>query len=184
MSDQPARPIVNIDDLLASPDHVATIDPRGPFAVRLGKIGEALGSTGIGINVTVVPPGRKAFPRHYHYVNDEMFVVLSGRGTLHFGEVDHPIGPGDVIHIKAGTGIAFQLDNTGAEELRYLGLSTMIPADVFYYPDSDKHGIMANGVPFNALPSDGLGRFAKWVEADHGVGYYHNDPEAGGGTKD
>ena len=151
---------------------------RVPTRPRLGKIGEALGGDKIGINVTVVPPRSNAFPRHYHYVNDEAFVVLTGTGTLRYGDAHHPIKPGDVIYIKAGTGIAFQLQNTGDEEMRYLGLSSMIPADVFYYPDSDKHGIMANGVPFHSLPTEGLERFAKWVERDHGVGYYHNDSHA------
>lgn len=178
MTSLPSRPIVNIDELIEGGAHVASVARQGPFEARLGKIGEVLGSDKIGINVTVVPPHSRAFPRHYHYVNDELFVVLSGRGTLHYGDEDHPIGPGDVIYIKAGTGIPFQMDNTGDTEMRYLALSSMIPADVFFYPDSNKHGVMANGVPFHALPSDGLDRFAKWVDADHSVAYYHNDPDA------
>ncbi|MEL6548838.1 MAG: cupin domain-containing protein [Pseudomonadota bacterium] len=171
-------PIINSSDILEQPDLVSTIDRSGPFEARLGKIALALGGKKIGINVTVVPPQSRAFPRHYHYVNDEAFYIIAGEGTLRYGEDRHPFKEGDVIYIRAGTGIPFQLLNTSDAELRYLALSSMIPADVFYYPDSDKHGIMANGTPFHAMPSDGLDRFAKWVEADHGVGYYHNDPDA------
>lgn len=171
-------PIANIDALLANPDHLTTIDRQGPYEARLAKVGEALNTEKIGINVTVVPPKSQAFPRHFHYINDEAFLVLAGEGSLRYGDDTHPIKTGDIIYIRAGTGIPFQLQNTGESEMRYLALSSMLPADVFFYPDSNKHGIMANGAPFHAMPSDGLPRFAKWVEADHGVGYYHNDPDA------
>jgi len=130
------------------------------------------------MNVTIVPPGKAAWPRHYHYNNDEMFLVLVGSGTLHYGEDDFALKPLDVVHIAAGTGIPFQIENTGAEELRYLAISTLNPADVFVYPDSNKVGIMSLAAPFRDLSGDGLKPFRKWINAGMSVGYWDDEPDA------
>ncbi|MBC6408259.1 MAG: cupin domain-containing protein [Rhodobacteraceae bacterium] len=66
------------------------------------------------------PKSKAAFPRHYHYQNDELFVILEGRETLHYGDTDYPLKPMDVVSILAGTGLPFQIDNTGDNEMRYL----------------------------------------------------------------
>ncbi|MEL6169490.1 MAG: cupin domain-containing protein [Pseudomonadota bacterium] len=171
-------PVLNIDDVLATQELVDTNPRRGQFESRMGAIGRALDTKGIGINVTVVPPGRKAWPRHYHYVNDEMFIVLNGTGTLHFGDDDHPVKPRDIIYIRGGTGIPFQLENTGTEELEYLGLSTMIPGDVFHYVDSGKYGVMAAGTPFRVIETGGLPKFTRFIHGDMSAAYWDGEPDA------
>ncbi|MEL6204726.1 MAG: cupin domain-containing protein [Pseudomonadota bacterium] len=179
MSDH-SSPVMNIEDVFARPDCTDENPERGHYAARFALIGKALETANIGVNLTVVPAGKAAWPRHYHYVNDELFIVLAGTGTLHYGDTDYPLKPMDVINIRAGTGIPFQLDNTGEEELRYLALSTLIPADVFHYVDSDKIGVMAAGAPFrNLANSGGLPRFAKWVWAETKVGYWEGEDRAG-----
>lgn len=182
MADKPdSPPVVNIEDVLATPEYTDANPERGKFQASFGFIGKALGSANIGINITIVPPGKTAWPRHYHYTNDEMFVVLQGTGTLHYGDDDHPLKPMDVVSIAAGTGIPFQIENTGAEELRYLAMSTLDPADVFVYPDSNKVGIMALAAPFRDLKgsADGLTPFRKWINANMSVGYWDDEPGAG-----
>ena len=42
----------------------------------------SIGAQKLGCQLHVVPAGKKAFPRHAHHVNEEMFFVLSGEGTL------------------------------------------------------------------------------------------------------
>ena len=174
----PRPPVVNIADVLADPALVDDRARRGVFQAKVGMIGRALGSKGVGINVTVVPPRSKAFPRHYHYVNDELFVVLEGTGVLHHGEDDHPLKPGDVVLIEAGTGIPFQIENDSDAELRYLGLSTLIPGDVFHYVDSGKHGVMAGRAPFSAALGEGLAPFVRFFDETGPKGYYDGEPEA------
>jgi uncharacterized cupin superfamily protein len=90
----------------------------------------------------VLSPGKKAFPHHVHHVNDELFVILSGEGTLRFGAEQYPVGSGDVIVCPAGgADRAHQLVNTSAGELRYLSISSMDLPEVAEYPDSSKFGV-------------------------------------------
>ncbi|GAA0777310.1 cupin domain-containing protein [Roseibium denhamense] len=174
------KPVLNIQDVLAKPEYCDENPERGKFQARFGFIGRALGTEKLGINITIVPAGKAAWPRHFHYINDEMFIVLEGTGTLHYGDEDHPLKPMDIIHIQAGTGIPFQIDNTGETELRYLALSALDEADVFVYPDSNKIGVMAKAAPFRDLSESGdLPAFRKWVSADMTVGYWDGEPDAG-----
>ncbi|MGH6851894.1 MAG: cupin domain-containing protein, partial [Methylocella sp.] len=85
---------------------------------------------------------KKAFPRHAHHANEEMFFILSGKGTYRVGAESFPIRANDVIAAPAGDGeTAHQIVNTGAGELRYLAFSTRHDPDVVEYPDSGKFGV-------------------------------------------
>ncbi|WP_371038444.1 cupin domain-containing protein [Rhodosalinus sp. FB01] len=75
---------------------------------RASPSSDALATEGLGINLAAVPPRSKAFPRHYHYVNHELFVIFDGIGVLHHGKEDHALKPLDVVFIRAGTGIPFR----------------------------------------------------------------------------
>lgn len=140
-------PVVNLDEVLANPEFSDRNTPGGEFEATLGFVGRALQSKKLGATVTVVPAGKKAWPRHYHYANDEMFVVLEGQGTLHYGDETFALRAGDVVNIEAGTEIPFQIANTSDGDLKYLAISTLLHPDVFVYPDSDKIGVMAGGGP-------------------------------------
>ena len=129
------QPIVNVADI---PLNELSHGER--FAVRMGEIASALGLTTLGCMLHVVPPGKTAFPYHRHHGCDEMFVILSGSGEYRVGEARLPVRAGDCLGAPAG-GEAHQIINTGAEELRYLGLSNVPPGDVVEYPDSGKIGI-------------------------------------------
>jgi len=131
------KPIVNIDE-------VPLMD-RGngqKFAAKWGRVSPLVGTTGLGCAVHVVPPGKRAFPFHRHHVADEMFFVLSGSGEYRYGEQTYPLRAGDFVGAPAG-GDAHQIINTGAEDLRYLGFSTIGSVDVVDYPDSGKVGVAA-----------------------------------------
>ncbi len=122
------------------------------FVAKLGRIGAMIGSAKLGCQLHIVPAGQKAFPRHAHHVNEEMFFVLAGEGTYRVGEETYPIREGDVISAPSGdAATAHQIVNTGAVELRYLGFSTRFDPDVVEYPDSNKFAV-ASMVP----PDKGL----------------------------
>jgi uncharacterized cupin superfamily protein len=90
------------------------------------------------MNVTRLAPGKVGCPFHAHYVDDEIFFVLSGTGVLRYGDHIYPIGPNDAISCPAGTGVAHQLANTGTEDLVYLGIGANSRTEVCVYPDSGK----------------------------------------------
>jgi uncharacterized cupin superfamily protein len=121
--------------LPANPATAARFDASRAF------LGESLGLTKLGVNVTAVKPGRAAYPFHSHRANDELFLILAGRGELRLGTQRHAVKEGDVIDCPAGdASSAHQLVNTGDTELRYLAISTQIDPEVCEYPDSGKIG--------------------------------------------
>jgi uncharacterized cupin superfamily protein len=131
------RPIMNLDQVQLHP-----WGNGGRFEAQLGEIGGPLGSRKLGYMLTVVPPGKRAFPRHSHRVNEEMFLVLEGEGELIVGGERYPIRRGDVISCPpGGPETAHQIVNTSSAELRYLGVSTRESPEMVEYPDSGKTGV-------------------------------------------
>ena len=124
--------IVNLDDVpLADGGNGAT------FVAKLGRAGPRLESTGLGCTLTIVPPGKRAWPFHRHHVIHEMFYVLSGTGEYRSDGERFPLRAGDLIAAPAGKE-AHQIINNSATELRYLAFSTLGEADIIEYPDSGK----------------------------------------------
>jgi uncharacterized cupin superfamily protein len=139
------HPILNLDalafiDLRERAHQRGQNPPPAGFDARLGAIGEKIGARRLGYNLTVIPPGKAAFPKHSHRVNEEMFFILEGRGELRLGDAVHPVRAGDVIACPVG-GIdtAHQLANTGDADLKFLAVSTMEYPEVCEYPDSNKY---------------------------------------------
>jgi uncharacterized cupin superfamily protein len=140
----------------------------------MGLIGPMIGAQRLGYNVTVVPPGRRAFPFHSHRVNEEMFFVLAGRGEVRIGPDTHPIREGDVIACPpGGPETAHQIVNTGDAELRYLAVSTKLSPEIAEYPDSGKFGVLAE-----LTGADGRRDMFRFLgRPDQSVGYYDGEPE-------
>lgn len=78
-----------------------------------------------------VPPGRA--PDHFHHY-DEVLYILEGRGILHIGGEEAPLGPGACVHLPAR--LVHSIENAGDSELRLLGVFRPggSPAEA-YYPD-------------------------------------------------
>lgn len=117
----------------------------GRFEARIGAISKQIGAQKLGYNLTVLPPGKCAFPFHNHRVNEEMFYIVAGEGELRMGDQLLTVRSGDVIACPAGgREYAHQLRNTSMSvELRYLAVSTRISPEIAEYPDSDKYGVIA-----------------------------------------
>jgi uncharacterized cupin superfamily protein len=144
-------PILNLADLelLPRPAAFAATGPAAArFDARSGQIAPRLGAQKLGYNVTAVPPGKAAFPFHCHRVNEEMFFVLQGSGEIRIGTATYPIRQGDFIACPpGGPDKAHQIRNTGADELRYLAVSTKLSPEIAEYPDSGKFGVLADYGP-------------------------------------
>ena len=128
-------PIINLADL-----PLEAYGKGGHFAAMLGRAGAALGTRQIGCTVVVLEPGKRAWPYHLHYAEEELFVVLEGEGTLRYDDEEFPIRSGDIVLTPPGPGTAHQIINTSETKLRYLALSGKRRPEVCYYPDSGKYG--------------------------------------------
>jgi uncharacterized cupin superfamily protein len=135
-------PVINVEDVaLRDWGH------GDAFQARIGSVARAVGAERLGMRLVEVPAGKRAWPYHFHYVNEEMFYVLEGTGTLRYGGERYPIRAGDVISARAGTREGHQIINTSQAPLRYLAISTMDEPDVFEYPDSGKFGVYVGAAP-------------------------------------
>lgn len=92
----------------------------------------------LGISLYKLQPGKRAFPFHTHFSNDEAILVTKGTGTLRYGEEEIPMKEGDYVHLPAATGVAHQMINSSGDDLEYYCLSSMILPEVVRYPDSNK----------------------------------------------
>ena len=90
------------------------------FAAMLGRAGATLGTRQIGCTLVVLEPGKRAWPYHLHYAEEELFVVLEGEGTLRYDDEEFPIRSGDIVLTPPGPGTAHQIINTSETKLRYL----------------------------------------------------------------
>lgn len=132
--DQPresaTKPVINLDELEMNGD---------PAEGSYGVICEKIGAQNLGYNFSTIPPGGKSSPFHNHRVNEEMFFIVEGEGTLRFGNEEYPIRKHDVIACPPGDrSVAHQFKNTGEVELKYLALSTKLGHEIAEFPDSDK----------------------------------------------
>lgn len=110
------------------------------FSAALVRIGALLGMRKLGCTLVELEPGKRAWPYHLHYGQEELFVILQGEGTLRYDDERHAIREGDVFFTPTGEGTAHQIINTSQARLRYLAMSSMDEPEVCYYPDSGKYG--------------------------------------------
>ena len=142
-----AKPVVNIADV-----PLRDGGNGAQFVAKLGRIGGMIGASKLGCQLHIVPAGKKAFPRHAHHVNEEMFFVVAGEGTYRLGEETFSVREGDVISAPAGdVSTAHQIVNTGAGELRYLAFSTRLDPEVLEFPDSSKFAVASMAPPGKEL---------------------------------
>lgn len=122
------------------------------YQAAIGYVGPKIGAQKLGYNITVLPPGKAAFPAHCHRVNEEMFFVLEGAGELRIGDQKYPLKTGDFIACPpGGPESAHQIFNSSQAELKFLAVSTMMSPEIAEYPDSGKIG-------FYHARADGDGR--------------------------
>jgi uncharacterized cupin superfamily protein len=162
------KPIVNLAEL-----EYTSIGNGDRYEARLAAVGPRVGAQKLGYNVTVLAPGKRAFPRHNHRVNEEMVFVLEGEGEVRIGDARHPIRAGDVIAFPpGGPETAHQIANTSQAELRYLAVSTKMTPEVVDYPDSGKFGLLAD---FGPGP-DGKPNVVRFIgRYDASIGYYEGE---------
>ena len=142
------------------------------FGSRRKQLGSSAGGEKLGCSLYEVPPGRRAWPYHYHLANEEAIYVLEGSGTLRIGGEEIGVSKGDYVALPARAQEAHQIVNDSGAVLRYLCFSTMVEPDVMVYPDSGKVGIFGGAAPGGPKEKR---TFSKFLREEAEVSYYEGE---------
>lgn len=100
-------------------------------------LGDALGLTRIGVNLTTLPPGKESSMRHFHTHEDELVFVVEGEVVLVTDEGEQLLTAGMCAGFPAGVQNGHQLINRSDKAARYVEISNRDPEDTARYPDVD-----------------------------------------------
>src|SRR5689334_20499611 len=100
-------------------------------------LGEALGLTKIGVNLTTLPPGKESSMRHWHTDEDELVYVIEGELILRTDHGEQRLTTGMCCGFKAGSKDGHQLVNRSDKPARYLEISNRDDKDMPSYVDVD-----------------------------------------------
>lgn len=114
--------------------------PAG-FRSRRARIGSELGTKLVGTSLWEVPPGEAAYPYHFHYSDEELVIVLSGRPSLRTPEGIRELEEGEALSFPPGEEGAHQILNRSEETVTFLAISNSGRADVVVRPDSNTIGV-------------------------------------------
>src|SRR5919201_5751683 len=100
-------------------------------------LGDALGLTKIGVNLTTLAPGKESSMGHFHTREDELVFVTEGEVVLRTDEGEQLLTAGTCAGFPAGTRNGHQLVNRSDRPARYLEVSNRDAQDSAAYPDVD-----------------------------------------------
>ena len=94
------------------------------------------------LHIQKLEPGQFSCPYHFHHHAEEMFVILSGEGTLRTEAGLTKVNAGDILLFEEGKSGSHQLANEGKEDLMYMDLKSRHALDICEYPDTNKVNIL------------------------------------------
>ncbi len=99
------------------------------------------------VSIYEIPPGKAAYPYHYHLKDEETFCILSGEGLLRTPDGEHAVRAGDMLFFPAGSAGAHKLTNSSTtEKLVYIDFDVIHDLDAAVYPDSGKIGVWGKDI--------------------------------------
>jgi len=135
------------------------------------RLGTGTAASKLGISVDILAPGKRGCPYHFHYAQEEAFVVLEGEGQLRVAGELLALHAGDVVFIPPGPQYPHQIINSSAAPLKYLSIGTRESPEVVEYPDSGKYLAMA-GTP----TGDATHRFSRMNRSAEDLDYWEGEP--------
>lgn len=120
------------------------VDPGSFPGAEVRRLGAAAGSVRAALNHVRLAPGRRGAPPHCHALEEELFLVLEGTGTLALGEDEHPLTTGDVVGRPPGTGVPHTI-TAGQAGLTYLVYGTRVPGDSVWNPSARRQRLLPRG---------------------------------------
>jgi uncharacterized cupin superfamily protein len=133
---------VNVNEVKEEPWQ----SPKGKFADAFKGISEALGRDRdsfdlakrwpFDIELNRMPPGKPNFPFHAHSAQWEMYLIVSGKGSVRDKDGKTEVGAGDAFIF--GPNEPHQITNSGDVDLVYYVIADNPIGESGYYPDSKK----------------------------------------------
>ena len=90
-----------------------------------------------------VSKGKTVCPYHSHSAESELYLVVSGKGSIREKDGTTMVTAGDAFFFVPGE--AHQLTNAGEEDFVYYVIADNPRGDSCYYPDSGKFAVMKEG---------------------------------------
>jgi uncharacterized cupin superfamily protein len=101
------------------------------------RLGDALGLTIFGVNLTTIGPGAQSALRHWHSAQDEFIYMLEGELVLVTDEGEQVLKPGMCAGFPAGKANGHHLINRTGRDAVYLEVGDRTRNDAVTYPDNN-----------------------------------------------
>lgn len=119
------------------------------------RLGDHGGLKNFGINHVTLPPGSASALRHWHTLQDEFVMVLSGELTLVTDAGEQVLGPGMCAAFPAGRPDGHALVNRSGADAVYIEIGDRTDPDEVDYPDIDMQVKWVGGEQRFVRRSDG-----------------------------
>jgi uncharacterized cupin superfamily protein len=119
---------------------------------QVRQVGAAAGSVKAGLNHVTLAPGAPGAEPHCHSLEEELFYVLDGSGTLALDDALYPLRAGDVVARPPGRVTAHSI-RAGQNGIIYLAYGTREPGDIVHYPQQGRIRLRGLGVTLDVPPS-------------------------------
>ena len=145
-------------------------DVRGGegFQLRRARLGPQIGVERVGASLWEVPPGKAAYPYHFHLTEDEILILLQGTLSLRTPDGWRELRQGDVVGFPVGERGAHQVVNRSDSAARFLAVSNSGAVEAVVQVDADKIGILER--------APGGGGIREWHRRGDRVGYFEDVP--------
>jgi uncharacterized cupin superfamily protein len=101
------------------------------------RLGNAVGLSQFGVNLTTLKPGAWSSQRHWHRNEDEFVYVLEGELVLCEDHGETVLKPGDAAGWKADSKIGHCLINRGERDAVYIEVGSRAEVETAVYADID-----------------------------------------------
>ena len=103
------------------------------------RLGDHVGLTNFGVNLTRIVPGGQSSHRHAHLRQDEFIYVVQGTVELETNAGTEVLRAGMCAGFPAGTGNAHRFVNRSVEDVLLLVVGDRTSGEEASYPDIDLH---------------------------------------------
>lgn len=120
------------------------------------RVGYAGGLTQFGVNRAVLPPPSRTALRHWHEIEDEFVIVVSGEAVLREEDGKNLLRAGNCASFKAGVANGHAFENRSDAEVLLFEIGTRTQNETVHYLDVDlrferrdgvRHFVYRNGMP-------------------------------------